>query len=81
MNIYNDAMMSQGACNLGGLVRGWARTMELIQAEAHAQGKGTDWINTHPVNVLFAEQIYQLTGFGQKYSDAYAAVQAGMAQS
>lgn len=56
MNIYKDAMLAQGACNLGGLVRGWARAIEQLQEQARAEGKGTDWINQHPVNVLFAEQ-------------------------
>lgn len=72
MNIYKDAIMSQGACNLGGLIHGWARAITQLQAEARAAGKGTDWINTHPVNILFAEQVYALTGYSNGYSAAYA---------
>jgi hypothetical protein len=72
-NLLRDAMSSQGACNLGGLIHGWARAMSALQAEANALGHGTDWINKHPVNALFAEQVYFLTGSGARYSEAYAA--------
>jgi hypothetical protein len=72
-NLMRDAMMSQRACNLGGLIHGWDRAMSALQAEANALGKGTDWINRHPVNALFAEQVYFLTGSGARYADAYGA--------
>lgn len=61
-NVYRDALMSQGACNLGGLVHGFARVITTLQAEARERGHGTDWLNRHPACVLFAEQIYHLTG-------------------
>lgn len=71
-NIYADALQVQNACNLSGVVRSWAEAMEPIWAEARALGKGNDYVNTHPVNVLFAEQVYHLTGSSQTYSSAYA---------
>ncbi len=81
MNIYRAAELSQGACNLGGLVHGWAKAMEAIQAEARQHGHGTDWINRHPVNILFAEQVYHLTGYGGGYSEALAECIAKGAQA
>lgn len=71
-NIYRDAFMAQGACNLGGLVHGFARAMTVLQAQARKDGHGTDWINSHPVCVLFAEQVYHLTGSSSRYSQAYS---------
>jgi hypothetical protein len=62
MNIYKDAMYSQGACNLGAIIHGWQRAIVQLQKEAHENGKGTEWVNTHPVNVLFAEQVFHLAG-------------------
>jgi hypothetical protein len=44
--------------------------MSEIQAQARAGGHGTDWVNAHPVNVMFAEQVYHLTGSGRRYYDA-----------
>ena len=71
MNIYREAQQIQNACNLSGLIISWARAMETIRVEAQAANKGTEWINTHPVNVLFAEQAYHLTGNGALYSESY----------
>ena len=73
MNIYKSAMLSQGACNLGGLIHGWARAMTEIQRQAHEAGHGTAWINEHPVNVLFAQQVFHLTNCHDAltYSRAY----------
>lgn len=73
MNVYSEALLSQGACNLGGLIHGWARVITQLQAEAREKGHGTDWINKHPANVLFAEQVHHLTGGSRDYSAAYAA--------
>lgn len=75
MNIYHQAVLSQGATNLGALVRGWAKVMEEIQAEAREHNHGTDWINKHPINVLFAEQVHHLTGSSSLYSESWDACQ------
>lgn len=69
-NIYDDALLSQGACNLGGLVHGFDRVITQLQQESRATGRGTESINKHPVCVLFVEQLYHLTGYGQNYSAA-----------
>lgn len=71
MNVYKEALLSQGACNLGGLIHGWDRVITDLQAQAHRDNKGTDWINSHPANVLFAEQVIHLTGYSQRYTQAY----------
>jgi hypothetical protein len=77
--IYADALLVQDACNLSGVVRSWAEYMETIWAEARAKGLGTDYVNTHPVNVLFASKVASLTRCESPlvYSDAYAACRKG----
>lgn len=70
MNIYKDALYTQGACNLGALVHAWDPIISFLQAKARAENHGTEWINKHPVNVLFVEQLHQLTGFSTRYSES-----------
>jgi hypothetical protein len=58
---YQFAIYSQTACNLSGVVFGFARVMKRICYQARAEGCGTEWRNTHPICRLYAEQIYHLT--------------------
>ena len=58
---YRDAIQVQDACNLSGVVLAWARLMEKVCQEANETGKGTDWKNSHPINVLFASKVCDLT--------------------
>ena len=57
---YGMALLSQGACNLSGLVHSLAYAVELIWEEARAQGQGTDYVNTHPIVRLYVEQMSYL---------------------
>ena len=54
---YEMALLSQGACNLSGLVHSLAEAMELIWEEATEQGQGTDYVNNHPIVRLYMEQM------------------------
>ncbi len=54
---YEMALLSQGACNLSGLVHSLAEAMELVWEEANEQGKGTDYVNNHPIVRLYLEQM------------------------
>lgn len=71
--MYQDALTVQYAVNLSGVVRSWAEIMTLIWQEADAVKGGTDYVNRHPVNVLFASKVASLTGceYNQNYHDAY----------
>jgi len=66
---YEDALMVQSACNLSGVVHSFSEILSRLVKEAHEQGSGSDWINTHPLCVLFAEQIKHLAG--DNYAEAY----------
>ena len=65
------AISVQNACNLSGVVRSFAKITEVLWEEANKQGKGTDWVNRHPVSVLFSSKINSLTGGDNEFSKAY----------
>ena len=70
-NIYQEALDVQNAVNLSGVVKSWAEITSLIWDEAHRLGHGTDWVNHHPVNVLFADKCRDLTDRSQIYAHDY----------
>lgn len=67
---YDEALWSQEACNLSGIVFSFAETMQKICNESHRDGHGTEWRNNHPICRLYAEQIAHLAR-KREYSDAY----------
>lgn len=73
---YSDAILSQGACNLSGIVHSFSDIMDRIWEEARERGEGTDWINNHPICRLFAEQISHLT-CEKDYFEAYKECEGG----
>ncbi|RPI56255.1 MAG: hypothetical protein EHM49_00770 [Deltaproteobacteria bacterium] len=68
-NMYKEAILSQSACNLSGLVFNLASHMDEIWKEAKANGQGTDYVNNHPVVRLFLEQFNLLCR--SDYSESY----------
>ncbi len=58
---YKDAIMVQDACNLSGVVKTFARIMDKIWVEARKEKQGTEWVNKHPISILYAEKILHLT--------------------
>ena len=67
-NDYKTAIDVQSACNLGAVVHSFSRVMNKIQADG--RGKGTDWVNKHPITRMYAEQIHFLSQ-SRNYHDAY----------
>ena len=68
---YDEALLSQSACNISGIVFSFSTVLDKIWKEAREFGKGTDWVNNHPICRLYAEQISHLSR-GRDYTDAYA---------
>ena len=59
---YENALLVQDACNLSGVVRSFSAVMMRIWSEARATGNSnTDWVNTHPIAVLYSSKITSLT--------------------
>lgn len=59
-NHAKDAITVQNACNLGGVVHAFDRVVTTLQEASHVLGKGTEWVNRHPVVRLFLEQLVHL---------------------
>lgn len=58
---YEAARNALEAVNVSGLVLGLAEIMPRIWDEAKKRGKGTDYVNRHPITKAFASQIKRLT--------------------
>lgn len=58
-----DALSALDGCNLSGIIHSWSRMLtEVLWPEARRLGLGTDWVNRHPLNVLLADKVTQLSG-------------------
>ena len=66
------AIHSQDAFNLSGVVHNFSQVISRLWNEAHERGEGTEWVNSHPICRLYAEQIYHLAS-GRDYFEAYQA--------
>ena len=67
-NDYQAALDVQSACNLGAVVHSFSWVMKKIQQSG--RGKGTDWVNNHPIVVMYVTQLKHLSTL-LSYSDAY----------
>jgi hypothetical protein len=69
------ALDVQDACNLSGVAKSLAGPiMDALWAEAGVKGKGTEWINQHPIVTLFIDKLAHLNGSQfnhSKVSDSY----------
>jgi hypothetical protein len=75
-DLAQEALDVQGACNLSGLVFGWARAMARFN-ELNPD-MATDERNMHPIHVLWADKCVSLSSalFGGYYAECYAACEA-----
>lgn len=67
------ALDSQSACNASALIHSLARYVDEIWAEARAQNKGTEYVNRHPLVVMFTAQLAHLSGCGMVSQETYGA--------
>ena len=78
--LTQEAIDVQDACNLSGVVHGWSRS--ITELRACLKEAGTDDINTHFINILWADKVAHLTGTQtighdkvmRAYSDAYKVI-------
>jgi len=70
------ALDCQDACNLSGVLASFKEIVhEVIWPEARRLGKGTDYVNTHPIVTLFLSKLCSLNR-GDFYCDYPAASDA-----
>lgn len=69
--LAREALDIQNACNVSGLVFGWARCMKRFNELVKL---GTDERNHHPIHVLWSDKLASLTGaqYGHNYSQMYS---------
>ena len=65
--LAKEALAVQDACNLSGVVLSWGRAITRLRRLL--PDAGTTTINTHPLNVLWADKCTQLAG--RQFHDAY----------
>lgn len=70
---YKRAIAIQDACNLSGVVHSFSVVMSRIWSEARRLKLGTDWVNVHPICVLYSSKISSLTNSdnANTFSEAY----------
>lgn len=73
--LAREALDVQNACNLSGVAKSFANATSDLWDHARAEGHGTEWVNTHPVSVLYADKLASLTGGGDAitFNKAYDA--------
>lgn len=63
-----NALDIQNACNAGGVVYTFAEVIQAVWTESHRRTKegitpsGTDWVNRHPITMLFIDKLNDLAG-------------------
>lgn len=68
------AIEVQDACNLSGVLKAFSDiASNTIWPEANRLGKGTDWVNQHPICTLFLDKLSDLNG-RKDFGPAYLAV-------
>ena len=68
---YADAILVQDACNLSGVVHSLAELLPRIREEPDCTG--TDFVNQHPIVVMYVNKLSSLSGAenGLAFSTAY----------
>ena len=69
---YKTAIAIQDACNLSAVVHTFSGIVTRLWMEARSRSKGTDWVNTHPIVIMFSSKIDSLCGGQGAFSDAYS---------
>ena len=73
-DLARSALLVQDACNLSGVAHSLSRAVTRIWELARELGHGTDWVNQHPVVVLFVDKLASLArcqGIDSTSMDAY----------
>ena len=58
--LAREVLLAQAACNLSGVVHSWSRAVKRLRELCPELG--TDGVNRHPLNRLYADKLCQLAG-------------------
>lgn len=59
---YQNAIELQENSDLSKIVSTWAQDIRVVWEEARALNRGTDHVQTHPINRLYASKVEPMTG-------------------
>ena len=68
---YQLALDVQSAVNLSGVVRSLAAVTHHLWDDANATGAGTEFVNTHPITILYVAQLAHLCGLHVEHDPVY----------
>ena len=79
---YNDVWFAMDACNSSGVIHALDRWVSEVWEEARELGKGTEYVNSHPIVICVLDKLAQLARISpvvcddsqKRISDAYAFV-------
>jgi len=61
------ALDCQDACNLSGVLASFKEIVHtVLWPEARRLGKGTNWVNEHPIVALFTDKLVDLNRYGRR---------------
>lgn len=69
--LYKKWWDAMDACNSSGLIKSMAVDIDEVWKEAHELGKGTDYVNSHPLMIIFADKLLQLAGISFNSTSSY----------
>ena len=76
---YLEGLQVQNACNLSGVVHTLSPVVSKVWDEAHELKKGTDYVNTHPLVIVYLDKINSLARIqgdaGSIVNEAFAFVE------
>ena len=71
-----DALNVQNACNLSGVVHSFDKVVTDLWEEANRIGKGTDWVNTHPIVQAYVDKLASLARVQANVNNVFDAFDA-----
>ena len=69
--LAEEVLRVQDACNLSGIIHSWSKSIRRLRLVETFEN--TDAVNKHPINVLFAGKVAQLTGCNYDAATSYLA--------
>lgn len=57
---YKQVWFAMDACNSSGVIHSLDKWVDEIWKEARELGRGTDYVNSHPIIVIVADKLRQL---------------------
>lgn len=76
VDMAKRVMLVQDACNLSGVVYSLDRDVSALWQLAHKTDRGTDWVNQHPIVVLYLDKLCDMAGIVREVPmDTYSFVE------